>query len=266
MNSASICAELRDVTFHTGQVLLFEKLNLSLAKDRCTVLMGPAGCGKSTILKIVAGLILPQAGSVIFDQKPWDARNEDQAIAVRSKTGFVFQNAALWANKTVRQNIELPLQFHNPQYSRAQVEERVREAARLVGLRDVWDDRPSHLSLGEQKLVSFARAIVNNPETLFLDDPTAGLDNQLKERLLAFIEDFRRQGKTVILVTQDPSVTARVADELAIMRDGQLLAFGPINDVVRSQDPRVTEILTSVLSQAATFSQDILGLLSEGQP
>lgn len=265
MNDSPAFLELRNISFHTGQVLLFENLNLNLAQNRCTVLMGPAGCGKSTILKIAAGLILPQSGTVVFEQKTWESRNEDQTIKVRSKMGFVFQNAALWANKTIRQNIELPLQFHNPHYTKSELDERIKNVARMVGLRDVWADRPSHLSLGEQKLVSFARAIVNEPEILFLDDPTAGLDNQLKERLISFIEDFRRQGKTVLLVTQDPSVTARVADDLAILREGRLLTFGPLAEVVQSQDPLVIEILTSILSQAATFSQDILGLLSEGQ-
>jgi phospholipid/cholesterol/gamma-HCH transport system ATP-binding protein len=254
--------ELLALAFHTGQGTLFTELNLTFFTGRCSVLMGPAGCGKSTLLKIAAGLIIPTAGRAIFEGLAWDSAVEEQVLEARKRSGFVFQNAALWANKSVWQNIELPLVFHNPKMEKSLVEEKVRSAGKKVGLREIWQERPSHLSLGEQKLVSFARAIVHDPQVLFLDDPTAGIDSQLKEKLLGLIEDFRNQGKTIILVTQDPTVTARVADDLAVMKNGKILAQGTLSEVARNPDPEVIDILTAVLSQAATFSGDILDLLS----
>jgi len=254
--------EFEAVTFSPGTVPLFQSLHLTVPKAACTVFMGPSGSGKSTLLRLGAGLTPPASGQVLYRGVDWyDLSDHDNAV-IRESLGFAFQNGALWANKSVYQNIELPYQYHRPKADRQEVRDAVARAARMAGIQAQLGQRPSQLSLGEQKLVSLARALVMDPEVLFLDDPTASLDAQATEKQLLLFQDLKRQGRTLILVTQDPIVTARIADRLVLMKTGTILVEGTFAEVTRNPDPEVIAILTSVLSQAATFSGDILDLLS----
>lgn len=253
------------VTYTPGTVPLFRGLELTLEAGVCTVVMGPSGAGKSTLLRLAAGLIPAEEGRVLFRGRNWDDLSEHDNAAVRIGLGFSFQNGALWANKSVYQNLELPYGYHRPKASRQELGDAVRRAARLAGVQNQLALRPSQLSLGEQKLVSLARAIVLDPDVLFLDDPTGSLDAQAADRITGLFQELKKAGKTMVLVTQDPAVTAQLADRLVVMKAGAVLDHGPLGRVVRNPDPEVAAILTSVLSQAATFSTDILDLLSIDQ-
>jgi len=250
------------MTFSPGATPLFEGLNLAIPAQTCTVFMGPSGSGKSTLLRLGAGLIPPASGQVLYRGVDWSDLSDHDNAVIRESLGFAFQNGALWANKSVYQNIELPYLYHRPKADRQEVRDAVARAARLAGIQGQLALRPSQLSLGEQKLVSLARALVMDPEVLFLDDPTGSLDAQATEKQLQLFQDLKRQGRTLILVTQDPTVTARVADRLVLMKAGAVLVDGTFAEVTKNPDPEITAILTSVLSQAATFSGDILDLLS----
>jgi phospholipid/cholesterol/gamma-HCH transport system ATP-binding protein len=256
---------LEAVVYTPGTAPLFQGLDLIVPQGVCTVFMGPSGAGKSTLLRLGAGLIPPVSGKIRFLGRDWNQLSDHENTDLRTQMGFAFQNGALWANKSVYQNLELPYVYHKPKAHRDEVRAAVAAAAKLAGIQGELALRPSQLSLGEQKLVSLARALVLGPPVLFLDDPTGSLDAQATDRLLGLFQDLKRQGRTLVLVTQDPTVTARLADRLVILKDGAVLTQGTFHDVVRSTDPAVMAILTSVLSQAATFSGDILDLLSIDQ-
>ena len=251
--------------YSPGASPLFSGLTLEIPMGGCTVLMGPSGGGKSTILRLGAGLIPPDSGKISFRGWDWNELSDHENAEIREKLGFCFQNGALWANKSVYQNIELPFLYHRPKAAQQEVRDTVIRAARLAGIQGQLGTRPSQLSLGEQKLVSLARALVLDPEVLFLDDPTGSLDAQATERMMGLFTDLKRQGRTLVLVTQEPTVTARVADRLVLVKEGKVLISGTFTDVTRNENPEVVAILTSVLSQAATFSTDILNLLSIDQ-
>ena len=250
------------VSYAPGTTSLFRDLTLHLSVGGCTVIMGPSGAGKSTLLRMGAGLIPPSGGTVKFRGLDWHQLSDHENTAIREELGFSFQNGALWANKSVYQNIELPYQYHRPKAPVKEVRDAVARAATQAGIQGQLGLRPSQLSLGEQKLVSLARALVMEPKVLFLDDPTGSLDAQALERILGLFSDLKRQGKTLVLVTQDPTVTSRLADHLVLMKAGKVLTSGSFTEVTRNPDIEVVAILTSVLSQAATFSGDILDLLS----
>ena len=254
--------KFEDVVYSPEVAPLFSGLNLEVPLGSCTVIMGPSGSGKSTLLRLGAGLIPADSGSILFRGLDWSDLSDNENIAIREGLGYAFQNGALWANKSVYQNIELPYQYHHPKAERQEVRDAVATAARLAGIRAQLGLRPSQLSLGEQKLVSLARALVLGPKVLFLDDPTGGLDPQATEGLLELFANLKAQGTTLMLVTQEPAVTARLADRLLLMKAGAVLAWGTFSEVTRDPNPEVIAILTSVLSQAATFSGDILDLLS----
>jgi len=241
---------------------LFSNLDLSVPMGSCTVVMGPSGAGKSTFLRLGAGLIPPESGTIRFRGLDWSDLSDHENVILREGMGFVFQNGALWANKSVYQNIELPYIYHRPKASRQDIRDAVTRAAGLAGIRAQLGLRPSQLSLGEQKLVSLARGLIMEPEVLFLDDPTGGLDAQATEKLMELFSNLKHEGRTLLLVTQEPAVTARLADRLVLFKAGTVLTSGPFAEVTKDPRPEVAAILTSVLSQAATFSGDILELLS----
>jgi phospholipid/cholesterol/gamma-HCH transport system ATP-binding protein len=227
--------------------------------------MGASGAGKSTLLRLGAGLIPADAGRIAFQGWDWSELSDHENAVVREDLGFAFQNGALWANASVYRNVELPYLYHRPKADRQEVRDAVTRAARLAGISGQLGQMPSQLSLGEKKLVSLARALVMDPQVILLDDPTGGLDPQATENLVLLFSDLKRQGRTLVVVTQEPQVTARIADRLVLLKAGQVLAEGTFAEVTKLTDPAVTVILTSVLSQAATFSGDILDLLSIDQ-
>lgn len=254
--------EFEGLVYSPGASPLFNDLRLIVPTGVCTVFMGPSGAGKSTLLRLGAGLIPPQSGRVLYRGLDWAELSDHDNAVIREGLGFAFQNGALWANKSVYQNLELPYQYHHPKAARQDIRDAVARAARLTGLESQLALRPSQLSLGEQKSASLARALVLDPPVLFLDDPTGSLDAQATEKQLNLFQNLKREGRTLLLVTQDPLVTARLADRLVILKGGTVLAHGPFAEVTKNPDPAVVAILTSVLSQAATFSGDILDLLS----
>jgi phospholipid/cholesterol/gamma-HCH transport system ATP-binding protein len=261
-NEDSPLMQFESVVYSPESAPLFGDLNLTVPKGSCTVFMGPSGAGKSTFLRLGAGLIPPDSGTILFRGLDWHDLTEHENVLLREEIGFVFQNGALWANKSVYQNIELPYLYHRPKAGRQEVRDAVAKAARLAGIRAQLGLRPSQLSLGEQKLVSLARALIMEPSIMFLDDPTGGLDAQATANLIELFTDLKHQGRTLLLVTQEPAVTARLADRLVVLKAGTVLASGPFLEVTKDPNPEVVAILTSVLSQAATFSGDILDLLS----
>jgi phospholipid/cholesterol/gamma-HCH transport system ATP-binding protein len=260
--AGSALLQFDSVVYSPEVTPLFSGLDLGIPMGSCTVIMGPSGAGKSTFLRLGAGLIPPDSGLIQFRGLAWHELTEHENVALREGVGFVFQNGALWANKSVYQNIELPYLYHRPKAGRQEVRDAVAKAAALAGIRAQLGLRPSQLSLGEQKLVSLARALIMDPEVLFLDDPTGGLDAQSTEKLMGLFTDLKHEGRTLLLVTQEPAVTARLADRLVLLKAGTILTSGPFSEVTKDSNPDVVAILTSVLSQAATFSGDILDLLS----
>jgi phospholipid/cholesterol/gamma-HCH transport system ATP-binding protein len=253
---------LRDVTVIRDEVTILKGITLSIPRGKTTVFMGPSGCGKSILLKVAAGIFPPEAGEVLIDGRDIRRIPDRELSALRKSHGFVFQDAALWANKSVYQNLSLPLEFHGRDYDRGEIDRRIAEVIRRVAYTDSDKLRPAQLSSGERKIVGFGRAIINDPELLFLDDPTGSVDHTSGSKLLRVIKDLKAEGRTLLIATHDPELTGQVADYLVIMTGGTILESGPFESVVHSPDRRVAEILSEVLSQTSTYAGDILDLLN----
>jgi len=253
--------ELTGVHFTFQNKHILEEITTSFEKGTTTVIMGPSGCGKSTLLKVAAGLTVHQEGTVAYLGQNIDKLNEAETIEMRRHMSFVFQDGALWANKTIYQNLELPMTFHFPNFPPDQIKNKIRHWTRFLGIDDELGHRPSELSIGEQQLASLCRALVTEPEVILLDEPTSTLDGQSRTRVIEILTTLKKEGKTLVIVTQLPEIAARLADRLVLLKGGKILTQGEFSEVVRNPDPQVIEILTSVLSQASTFSSDILDLL-----
>jgi phospholipid/cholesterol/gamma-HCH transport system ATP-binding protein len=162
--------ELKDVVLATQDYVVLDRASVSFGRGASSVIMGPSGCGKSTLLKVAAGILLPDSGEVLLEGRPLQRLSEARLLEWRRSSGFMFQDAALWANKTIFENLALPLQFHHPSLAAAEVRRRVRASLERGGLEASEDLRPAQLSMGEAKIASFLRAVILEPELLFLDD------------------------------------------------------------------------------------------------
>ncbi|MFW5744084.1 MAG: ABC transporter ATP-binding protein [Spirochaetota bacterium] len=247
------------VSFEAEQVL--DSFSIAFPAQVCTVIMGPSGCGKSTLLKAAAGLAVPERGSVeILGVDP--ARASDHELeALRGRNGFVFQDGALWQNMTLYENLALPLRYHYPELDSGAVRERVLRLAREVRATTRLHLRPAQVSTGERKVVSFARAVVTDPDLLFMDEPTTSVDAERVDLLIRKLRELKERRVTIVSVTHNARIASQIADYVLVMKEGRILRFGTLKDISRSGDPEVERILTDVLSETATYDGDILALL-----
>ena len=252
---------LVDVRLTLGDYEALRGVNVAFAEGRSTVIMGPSGCGKSTLLKVAAGLIPPDSGKVLLRGQDIFLLSERGIRELRKSNGFVFQDGALWENKTLFENLALPLEVHFPALSHTDVTKRVARALERVGLEESAGQRPAALSGGERKIASFLRALITEPTLVFLDEPTLSIDFSMTERITRMIHDLKARGSTIIAVTHDPQLTATLADRLVVMDAGKVLVTGEFDEVKRTHDVRVRAILSQVLGEIASYDTDLLELL-----
>lgn len=187
--------------------------------------MGPSGCGKTTTLRMVAGLETPDRGDVLIG-----GRSVIDVPVYRRNVGMVFQNYALFPHMTVFENIAFGL--HTQRCARAEVEERVAEAIRLVRLEEMPKRKPDQLSGGQRQRVALARALVTRPKVLLLDEPLGALDKKLRGQMQVEIRALQRSvGITTIFVTHDQEEALTLSDRVVVMNEGQIAQVGAPQEV-----------------------------------
>lgn len=196
-------------TFQTvkEELVILEKINLSVQEGTTLSIVGPSGSGKTTLLGLCAGLDRASSGQVILNGSVLNNLNEDQLAELRNKNvGFIFQNFQLLPTLTALENVMVPLELANHQNPRATALELLTK----VGLGDRTTHYPSQLSGGEQQRVSLARAFANRPKILFADEPTGNLDSETSEKVIKLLFDLNKEaGTTLVLVTHDMDLAAR---------------------------------------------------------
>ena len=225
---------LRDCSFATGDVASL-------------VLIGPSGGGKSTLLRILAGLDLPTTGEVRFDGHPLP-RGEEALRAYRTTVGTVFQSYNLFPHLSALENLLLPL-VHVHGLSREEAMERVREPLARFGLAPHAHKRPAELSGGQKQRIAILRALVVRPKRLFLDEPTSALDPEMRGEVLSMIGELRGIGTQFVLVTHEMGFAHRVADEIAFIAEGVVAAHGPASTMLGvDAPPAVRRFLDRILA------------------
>ena len=258
---AAALIECEGVTASESGYEVLRDVTVSFPEGRSTVIMGPSGCGKSTLLKVAAGLIPPDRGRVRYGGEDINRMSERRIGEIRKRNGFAFQDAALWENKTIQENLALPLQVNFPELSGKEIDARVRESLERASLVDSRTLRPAQLSGGERKLIGFLRALIVEPSLLFMDTPTGTIDPVMAEKIMAMIREVKSRGCTIVAVTHDRRIASTLADRLVVLSSGIILAEGEFNTVKNSQDPRVREVLAEALGEIASFDTDLLSLL-----
>jgi phospholipid/cholesterol/gamma-HCH transport system ATP-binding protein len=252
---------LSDVTVGVGGFDILREVSAGIVEGASTVVMGPSGSGKSTLLKVAAGLVPPDRGTVSFRGENIYTMADRSLLRMRRVSGFVFQDAALWENKSIFDNLALPLEVHSPDLPRSEVQRRVIRTLERAGLEDCAPQRPAQLSAGEKKIISFLRALIGEPSLLFLDEPTLSVDAVMADRIVGMIRDVRSRGCSIVAVTTDRRLASTLADRLLVLKTGRLAAEGGFDEVKRSADPDVRSILSEVLGEIASFDTDLLSLL-----
>jgi ABC-type transporter Mla maintaining outer membrane lipid asymmetry ATPase subunit MlaF len=223
--------ELKKVTVTVVDYTVLSGLSVAFPEGEITCIVGKSGSGKSTLLKTSAGLVIPQWGQVFFRGKNLARMNSLEELTFRKKAAFGFQDAALWENQSIYNNLSLPVALHNPGISKTESDRRVKMAVQTVGYNEGLAFRPADLSTGEQKLISLARSLILEPELLFLDEPTASLDEDSVDRLIDILKNIKKEGRSMIIVSHDGRLIAELADRLCVVAQGSIAGFGTVEQV-----------------------------------
>lgn len=235
--------ELKQVSKSFGNRHILNGVNLSVADGETLVILGASGSGKSTILKLIIGLLQPDAGDVLIHGQNVTAITEDAWNKVRRHMGMVFQYSALFDSMTIGENVAFGLRQHE-NMTEEQIQTVVREKLHMVGLDGIESLMPSSLSGGMKKRVSLARAIALNPEIILYDEPTAGLDPIRSTAISHLIRDMQeKMNITSIVVTHDMKSAGEIADRMAFLYEGSFLAIGTPDELYQSPDPRVQQFI-----------------------
>ena len=242
---SKILIQLKNVTKSFGERKVLEKVNLDVYAGETLVIIGRSGVGKSTILKLMAGLAMPDSGEVWIEGEEICHLKEDELNELRKKMGVVFQYAALFDSLTVFENIAFRL-LRDFKMTEAQAVEVVKQKLELVGLKDdLLPLKPAQLSGGMRKRVGLARAIAVNPEIILYDEPTSGLDPVTSEAINDLILDMQKKLKmTSVVVTHDMHSAYKVANRIAMIYDGKIIGIGTPEEIKKSQDPYIVQFVT----------------------
>ena len=235
-----------------GEQVVLQGLNLSIPAGAITAVIGPSGEGKSVLIKHMIGLLSPDSGTVTIEGSDLATMSRSELNRFRERFAMVFQNAALFDSMTVYENMAFPLE-EKTRLSREEIDTRINAALMEVGLQDVLHKFPDQLSGGMRKRVGFARALLLQPPVVLFDEPTTGLDPVIRNTIHQLIVATQRKfGYTAVIVSHDIPEIFDVADYVAMLYRGQILAFGTAQEMKHSTNPVVRQFVSGSLDGPMT--------------
>lgn len=252
--------KLIDVTKSFGEHKVLDSITCDIEKGKITVFIGPSGVGKSVLIKQIVGLIKPDRGKIIIDGHDVTTMSEKEIYRLRRRFGMLFQDGALFDSLTVGDNVAFPIVQHTRKKEN-EVKKIVAEKLTLVGLEGIEDMMPAELSGGMRKRVGLARAIALEPEIVFFDEPSSGLDpitaNAIDHLVL---EMHRKLSITFVVISHDIYSTTTIADKVGLLYQTRLLEYGTPEEIAVSQNPVLREFFSRC------FAQDMGGLPLRRRP
>jgi phospholipid/cholesterol/gamma-HCH transport system ATP-binding protein len=236
--------ELRDVSLRFGGKQVLDNVSLAVDPQERLVIIGQSGAGKTTILRLILGILKPNKGSVFFNQHKVSQMNDHELEPLRMRIGMVYQDSALLSSLTVRENLALPLQELTNKTS-TEIDRLVDEKLEMVELTGEDKSMPFELSGGMRKRVGLARALMMEPELILFDEPTQGLDPVIAALIDELIIDLTKRTKTTsIIVTHLMDSAFHVATRMAMLHHGKIIEQGTPERMRKSKNPVVTQFLS----------------------
>lgn len=242
-NAQDIVIEVEDLVTHYGDRMILKGINFSVRRGEIMVIMGGSGSGKSTLLRFLLGLNTPSSGCVKLLDKDITHMSAQELHDMRKKMGVAFQGGALFGSMTVAENIELPLYEHTQLDAKTmRIMSRMKlEVVNLAGFENLM---PSQLSGGMIKRAALARAIIMDPNLLFFDEPSAGLDPVASAELDELVLKLRdAMNMTIVVVTHELQSAFKIADRITVLDDGEILMGGTVDEVRNSNNERINNML-----------------------
>ncbi len=244
--------KLHEVEVAFGAQVVLKSISLEVERGETFVLMGPSGHGKTTLLKTMAGLITPRNGRVFINEQDFSTLGGAAALEVLKKLGMLFQKNALFDSFTCGENIAFPLR-ETTELSAGEIQTKVDLFLDAVGIAHAKNLYPDEISGGMQKRLGIARALALNPEIIFYDDPTAGLDPITSRKIVELIKELQKKnGSTVVAITNDVNRAYQMADRIALVVDQELIVTGSPEETKKHPDPRVQQFIRGDLKGPLT--------------
>ena len=232
--------EIRALEKSFGSNHVLRKIDLQVFKGENVVVLGRSGTGKSVLIKILAGLLKPDAGSATVLGQDVSGLDRQDLEALRMRIGFSFQNSALYDSMTVRENLAFPIQQTGKKIPEGLLQMDIEEALEAVGLRQAINQLPAELSGGQRKRIGIARTLIMKPEIMLYDEPTAGLDPITSGEINDLINEVQQRFHTSsIIITHDLTCAKTTGDRVALLLDGQFLKTGSFEAIFSLPDERI---------------------------
>lgn len=226
-----------------GPQKVIDDVTMTIPGGKTTVVLGPSGTGKSVLLKLIVGLIHPDAGKILLDGRDLTTMKRNEIFEVRRRFGMLFQDGALFDSMPVDENIAFPLRRHTKK-SEEEIQAIVAERLRVVGLAKAGHKYPAELSGGMRKRVGLARAIALDPDVVFFDEPSSGLDPVTASAIDDLILEMQKaKPRTFLVISHDLASTLKIADQIGMLFRGKLVQFGTKDEVIGSRNETVRQFL-----------------------
>jgi phospholipid/cholesterol/gamma-HCH transport system ATP-binding protein len=236
--------EIKNLHKSFGDNYVLRGVELDIETGETLVIIGRSGCGKSVLVKHIVGLMNPDDGYVKVEGQLVGEMSMNELYSLRRRFGFLFQGSALFDSMTVEENIALPLVESGKKYSLAELEKRVSEKLEMVGMREVQKLKPAELSGGMKKRVGLARALITDPDYIFYDEPTTGLDPIMSDSIDDLIKELTHKlNVTSVVVTHDMYSVKNVANEVAMMHEGKIYFTGTPSELLSSTDTTIKDFI-----------------------
>src|SRR5499427_4620038 len=254
---------LRDLRVNYGEREILHGISFDVRREETLVILGGSGSGKSTLLRTLVGLEKPTSGEIWIKGQNIAALSEAELDEIRKKIGMSFQGGALFGSMTVGENVALPLREHT-KLEDSTIQIMLRLKLDQVGLSGYENYMPSQLSGGMKKRAAVARALAMDPEILFFDEPSAGLDPIIAAGIDQLIQELKKAFRmTIIVVTHELASAFLIADRMVLINKGDVVALGTSEEMRSSTHPRVRQFLDRIAEPAVSQELDYLQMLTE---
>ncbi|HEV2388933.1 MAG TPA: ABC transporter ATP-binding protein [Candidatus Acidoferrales bacterium] len=254
---------LRELRVNYGEREVLHGISFDVRRSETMVILGGSGSGKSTLLRALVGLETPRAGRILIKGRNFTELSSAERDEIRKRIGMSFQGGALFGSMTVGENVALPLREHT-RLEPSTIEIMLRLKLEQVGLADFEDYFPAQLSGGMKKRAAVARALAMDPEILFFDEPSAGLDPIIAAGIDNLILELKKAfHMTIVVVTHELASAFLIADRMVLLDKGELIAIGTTQEMQASTHPRVRQFLDRIAEPEVYEELDYLQMLTD---